>query len=439
MIDKILNLIKKFIPKKLFKTLQPAYHFLFGYLAAVWYGHPSNEMIVVGVTGTTGKTTSIFLAADMLKSAGYKVGYISTAMLGDGEKEWLNDKKMTMLGRFFTQKMLSRMKNNNCDVVVIETTSEGIAQFRHRFINYDTLLFTGLYPEHIESHGDFETYKKTKGKLFAHLKRCKSKNIKGKKIEKIIIVNADDEYADYFMNFWADKKITFGISDNAKTTKATNINSDEKGISFSINNLEIEMQLLGKFNVANALAAVCVGASLDLSLEKIKTGLEKIKGVPGRLERINEDQAFTVIVDYAFEPNAVTKLYETVKSVPHNKVIHVLGSTGGGRDRSRRPKLGKLAGENADYIIVTNEDPYDEDPAQIINDIESGVTNHELGKDFWKILDRRKAIKKALSLAQEKDIVLVTGKGSEQAMCVANGNKIPWDDRKIIREILQEL
>ncbi|HDH07652.1 MAG TPA: hypothetical protein ENG89_01375, partial [Candidatus Moranbacteria bacterium] len=320
MIDKILNLIKKFIPKKLFKTLQPAYHFLFGYLAAVWYGHPSNEMIVVGVTGTTGKTTSIFLAADMLKSAGYKVGYISTAMLGDGEKEWLNDKKMTMLGRFFTQKMLSRMKNNNCDVVVIETTSEGIAQFRHRFINYDTLLFTGLYPEHIESHGDFETYKKTKGKLFAHLKRCKSKNIKGKKIEKIIIVNADDEYADYFMNFWADKKITFGISDNAKTTKATNINSDEKGISFSINNLEIEMQLLGKFNVANALAAVCVGASLDLSLEKIKTGLEKIKGVPGRLERINEDQAFTVIVDYAFEPNAVTKLYETVKSVPHNKV-----------------------------------------------------------------------------------------------------------------------
>lgn len=445
MMDKILNFIKKLIPKEIFKALQPPYHFLFGYLAAIWHGQPSNEMVVIGVTGTTGKTTSIFLAANVLKSAGYKVGYISTAMFSDGEKEWLNDKKMTMLGKFFTQKMLSQMKNNNCEVAIIETTSEGIAQFRHRFINYDTLLFTGLYPEHIESHGGFDNYKKAKGELFNHLRRCKSKNIKGRKIDKTIIINADNKYADYFMSFWAERKIIFGTGDsefagdNLKMVKAENVNADDKGLSFTIGSMEIKTRLLGKFNVSNVLAAVCIGLSSGFTIDQIRGGLEKITNMPGRLEKINSGQKFTVIVDYAFEPNALAKLYETVKSIPHNKIIHVLGSTGGGRDRTRRPKLGKLAGENADYIIITNEDPYDEDPMQIIEDVESGIRKQELGKNYWKILDRRKAIKKALSLAREKDIVLVTGKGSEQAICVANGKKIPWDDRKIIQESLREL
>src|SRR5665647_210658 len=177
MIDSALNFIKKLIPKKIFKSLQPAYHFLMGYIAALCYGFPSEKMIVIGVTGTTGKTTTIFLLESILKNAGYKTGYVTTAMFSDGEKEWLNDKKMTMVGRFLLQKLLRKMLDNKCDVVIVETTSEGVVQFRHRFINYDKLLFTGIFPEHIESHGGFENYKAAKGKLFEHLENCRQKTI----------------------------------------------------------------------------------------------------------------------------------------------------------------------------------------------------------------------------------------------------------------------
>jgi len=376
------------------------------------------------------------MIAEILKSAGYKVGYISTALFGDGEKEWLNDKKMTMLGRFFTQRILKRMQKNKCDVAIVETTSQGIVQFRHRFINYDILLFTGLYPEHVEAHGGFEAYKKAKGELFAHLQRCQKKKIKGKEITKITIVNADDEYSEYFLDFWAEKKITYG--ENKGEIRALNISADRQGIKFSVDGAEISMQIIGKFNVMNALAAACVGFSLDVPIMEIKKGLEGISGIPGRLEKIEAGKNFTVIVDYAFEPNALAKLYETVEGLPHQKIIHVLGSTGGGRDKARRPKLGKLAGDKADCVIITNEDPYDEDPLEIINEVAAGIEDKKEGESFWKILDRREAIRKALSLAEENDVVLVTGKGSEQAMCVADGRMIPWDDRVVVKEELKK-
>ncbi len=437
------------------------YHFALGYLAAFWYGRPSEKIIVVGVTGTTGKTTTVYLAAEILKFAGLKTGYISTAMFSDGEKEWLNDKKMTMLGRFFTQKLLREMANNKCKVAIVETTSQGILQFRHRFINYDILVFTGLYPEHIDAHGSFENYKKAKGKLFAHLKNCSHKKLGGKEIIKTIIANADDEHADCFLNFWAEKKMLYtchperaerveGSNKSNKldsstklgmteVVKAEDINSDAKGLQFTVNNLQFNTSLLGEFNVTNSLAAISIAKTLGISMEKIKEGLEKMTGIPGRLEKISGGQNFTIIVDYAFEPNAVAKLYETVKNIPHNKIIQVLGSAGGGRDKARRPKLGKFAGEKADYVIITNEDPYNEDPMEIINEVSAGAENKEENIKLWKILDRREAIKKALKLAQENDIVLVTGKGCEQAICVANGEKILWDDRRVIREVLREL
>lgn len=441
MIDTILNLVKKIIPKKIFKSLQPIYHFLLGYMAALRYGFPSGKMIVIGVTGTTGKTTTIFLLESILKSAGYKTGYVTTAMFSDGEKEWLNDKKMTMVGRFLLQKLLRKMLDNKCGVAIVETTSEGVVQFRHRFINYDKLLFTGIFPEHIESHGGFENYKTAKGKLFAHLKNCKKKTINGKKIEKTIIVNGDDDHAEYFLSFWAEKKIQY--SEKNKSAKdvlvASDIVSGADGISFSVDSTKINMQIVGRFNVGNSLAAAAVASTFDIPLEEIKSGLEKIQGIPGRLEKIQEGQDFNIIVDYAFEPNAVAKLYETVKNIPHNKIIHVLGSTGGGRDRARRPILGNLADKSADLVIVTNEDPYDEDPMLIIDEVAAGVQNKKENESLWKILDRREAIKKALSLAEKNDVVLITGKGSEQAICVADGKKIPWDDRQVIREELKKI
>ncbi|MFA6171294.1 MAG: UDP-N-acetylmuramyl-tripeptide synthetase [Patescibacteria group bacterium] len=464
--DQILRQIKKIIPKKIFRFFQPAYHFLLGFLAALAYGWPSEKLIVIGVTGTTGKTTSVYLISRVLEAAGYKAGYTSTAMFNDGKKEWLNDKKMTMVGRFFTQRILSDMVKNGCQYAIVETTSEGIAQFRHRFINYDILIFTGLYPEHIESHGSFEKYEEAKGKLFAHLKNCKTKfcgekkkvertpsslkKIELKRIKKTIIANGDDEHADYFLKFWAEEKFIFKAFGNKKTNssklkaaviKCEKVSADRHGVCFTVGKLKIDLQLLGKFNAINALAAWTLGISEGISPEKLKIGLEKISGVPGRLEKIDEGQNFTVIVDYAFEPKAVIKLYELIKLIPHKRIIHVLGSAGGGRDAARRPMLGEIAARNADTVIVTNEDPYDDDPGTIIDQVALGAekSGKKLNANLFKVLDRRMGIKKALREAGEDDLVLVSGKGCEQAICAKNGEKIKWDDRQVVREEIKNL
>lgn len=466
--EKFLHIIKGFIPVKLFNALQPIYHWLLALVAAVRYGCPSNKLIVIGVTGTTGKTTSVYLIAKMLNSAGYKTGFTSTAIFNDGEKEWLNDKKMTMAGRFFTQKMLKKMVKNKCQYAIVETTSQGIEQYRHRFINYDILIFTGLYPEHIEAHGSFEKYKESKSKLFVHLKKCKTKyandkkqvikaesglkKIEANRIKKVIIVNGDDEHADYFINFWAEEKIRYTKKSDYKfnndkekllVIKFGDIKSDKDGVDFSVDNkTKIHLNQLGEYNAVNAMNAVCLGLSQEIALEKIKIGLEKIKGVPGRMEIIkNANPAFAAIIDYAFEPEALRKIYNTILKFKYNKIIHVLGSAGGGRDIARRPKLGALAGMSANIVIVTNEDPYDDDPGLIIDQVAMGAENASkiLGKDLFKIEDRREAINKALSLAGEGDIVLITGKGCEQAICMAGGVKIPWDDRKTVGEELKKL
>src|SRR5680860_860322 len=211
----MLEKIKKLIPRNLFKAVQPPYHFLVAFFAALTHHFPSRKMIVIGVTGTAGKTSTVYLIAKTLNAAGYKTGFTSTAVFSDGDKEWLNDKKMTMPGRFFIQRSLHQMLKNGCRYAIVETTSEGIKQFRHRFINYDVLVFTGLYPEHIESHGNFENYKKAKGRLFSHLSRFKNKYESSDKtvcqvktgleklnllrVKKTIIINGDDKYADYFL------------------------------------------------------------------------------------------------------------------------------------------------------------------------------------------------------------------------------------------------
>jgi UDP-N-acetylmuramoyl-L-alanyl-D-glutamate--2,6-diaminopimelate ligase len=483
--NKLLVYLKKIIPQKLFKKLQPIYHYIFNFLAALFYRFPANQLIVIGITGTTGKTTTVFMIAEMLKKAGLKVGYTSTAVFSDGNQEVSNDKKMTMLGRFFTQKMLRKMVKNKCQIAIIETTSEGAVQFRHRFINYDAMVFTGIYPEHIDSHGSFQNYKQAKLKLFQHLEECKNKklffeiNLRNdeeewkqkankliiKDLAKTSIVNLDDEFAVEFLNYSTAKiGFTKKTLTESQLKKLTNFKSDiqdsiiknksnlqiieyrflemnSQGTKFDFAGKSIQLKVLGEFNAKNATIAGAVGLFLGLSKEQIKIGLENVVGIPGRLERIEEGQNFTVIVDYAFEPVAVEKLYETISFLKPRKIIHLLGSCGGGRDVARREKLGYLAGKQADLVIITNEDPYDEDPLKIIQAVAEG--SKKAGKieekNLFLIEDRAEAIHQVIHLAEKDDVVLITGKGSEQAMAVKNGELIPWDDRQIVRKVLKKI
>jgi UDP-N-acetylmuramoyl-L-alanyl-D-glutamate--2,6-diaminopimelate ligase len=465
----MLNTVKKLFPRRLFRALQPAYHFIMGWLAALFYRFPSRKLIIIGVTGTAGKTSLVYLIAKMLSSAGYKTGFTSTTVLSDGDHEWLNDKKMTMPGRSFVQKILRRMVANGCRYAIVETTSEGIKQFRHRFINYDVVVFTSLYPEHIESHGSFEKYKEAKGRLFSHLKRGRSKYINAERVvsaaktglkkleltrvKKTIIVNGDDAEAEYFLNFWSEAKVVFSFNPQAEAglfiknlagearvddfslVRGGQVTAGADGTKLEIDGQELSLLLLGEFNATNALAAYAVGLNQSLPFEIIKLGLESVKSLAGKMERIDAGQDFQFIVDYSFEPKALEKLYSTIDLIPHNRLIHILGSTGGGRDKARRPILGRLAGAKADLVVVTNEDPYDEDPQKIIDQVAAGAeeAGKQLGQDLFMNIDRREAINKALELAKKGDLVLLTGKGAEQAICVAHGRKIPWDDREAAR------
>jgi len=383
-------------------------------------------MKVIGVTGTNGKSTVVELAAKILEEEGFRVASLSSIKFKIGEKEWQNDLKMTMPGRFKLQKFLKQALNSGCQYVVLEVTSEGIRQHRHRFIDFDVAVFTNLTPEHIEAHGGFENYKRAKGKLFQITK-------------SLHIVNLDDENTNYFLKFLADKKITYGIDreqfsgglDSAKV-RAKNIQESENGISFKVKNTEFNLKLLGEFNVYNALAAICIGISQNIDLETCKSALEKIKGIPGRMEKVISEP-FKVIVDYAFTPNALEKVYQTLQRTKNKeqrtRLICVLGSAGGGRDKWKRPVLGEIATKYCKEVFVTNEDPYDEDPMEIIEQVAKGA-----GPRAKKILDRREVIRAALKLAQPDDIVIITGKGCEPWICVAKGKKIPWDDRKVVRE-----
>jgi UDP-N-acetylmuramoyl-L-alanyl-D-glutamate--2,6-diaminopimelate ligase len=298
--------------------------------------------------------------------------------------------------------------------------------------------------------------------LFAHLKRCQTKytddknrvvkadngfkKLDANRVKKTIIVNADDQSAGYFLDFWAEEKwgykvksLKLKVESQINLVEYGEVNSNNQGITFVVGESEIKLNLFGEYNAANAMNAVCLGLSQGIKLENIIIGLEKVRSVPGRMELIkNAAPAFTVVIDYAFEPEALKKIYDTILNLEHSKIIHVLGSAGGGRDVARRPKLGKLAGEKADLVIVTNEDPYDDDPKLIIDQVAAGAlaAGKRLDENLFKIEDRREAIKKALSSADTGDLVLITGKGSEQAICVANGAKIPWDDREVVREEL---
>jgi len=431
----ILDILRKFIPSFLISW----YHFTLSLLGAFLYKFPSRKMIMIGITGTSGKSTVVDLVSRILEEAGYKVASLSSVKFKIQDKEWENTLKMTMPGRLALQKFLKQAVDANCQYCVLEVTSEGILQHRHRFIDFDVACLTNLSPEHIERHGSFENYRRAKAKLFQSLK-SKNRVLDNKEIKKISIVNIDDKNSQFFLKFPAGKKYGFGIDKEPEITdfeyvKADHIEQDFLGTKALIWGTQFDFSLLAKFNIYNALVAICVGISQGIPIEICKIALEKVKGIPGRIEVAIQDP-FKVIVDYAHTPVALQEVYEfsSNSKSKNSRMICVLGSCGGGRDKWKRPELGKIAAKFCDEIIVTNEDPYDEDPIKIIEQVFRGTS----GK-AKKILDRRVAIKEALSIAQPEDVVVITGKGSEPWMCVAGGKKISWDDRKIVKEELENL
>ena len=435
------NFIKKIMPG----FISDLYYYLLVLVGAFIYGFPSREMIVVGVTGTNGKSTVVEMIARILEEAGYKTASLSSIKFKIGEKEWLNMLKMTMPGRFAIQKFLSQAVKAGCKYAVLEITSEGIKQFRHKFIKFDGAVFTNLSPEHIESHRGYDNYRKAKEKLFEVAKG-------------IHIINVDDKNAEHFLKYRAENKYGYGIKSyeskikEVKIVKAEDVKTTESGVSFIVHGSLFIIPLMGGFNAYNALAAVCVGLWRGISLEICKKALEKITAVPGRMEIVARDP-FMVVVDYAHTPAALLNVYKTLSNLKsqisnlkntnrNSKLICVIGCCGGGRDKWKRPVLGKLAAQYCDETIITNEDPYDENPTEIIEQVANGAENISINQSnpyksvIYKILDRKEAIKKALELAKPGDSVIITGKGCEPWICVANDKKIPWDDRQIVRDEL---
>jgi len=423
----MLNLLRKIVPQFLVSW----YHFFLSFLGTFFYGFPSKKLIIIGVTGTNGKSTVVDLITRILEESGEKVCSLSSIRFKIGDKEQINDLKMTMPGRFKIQRFLKEAVVSGCRYAVLEVTSEGIKQHRHRFINFQTAIFTNLTPEHIEAHGSFEKYKEAKGKLFEATR-------------KIHILNLDDENTDYFLRFPAEVKIGYKINLDKKfefgeIVKAENPITNEAGIEFKIKDVNFKVGLLGFFNIYNCLAAITFAKSQEIPLEICKKALEKVKGIPGRMEEVISEP-FKVFVDYAFTPNALEKVYQTIRdNFKPKKLICVLGAAGGGRDKWKRPILGELAGKYCDEITITNEDPYDEDPNQILSMIKSGITKSKFPiSNFHEIMDRREAINKSLSLAKPGDAVIITGKGCETSIA-EKGKKITWDDREVVREEFKKI
>ena len=414
----MLVFLKRIVPRSIVRFFGPFYHWALARLAAYWYGYPSRGMTVIGITGTNGKSTVVELLARILEEARFRVASVSSIRFKIMDEWWPNELKMTMPGRFFLQRFLARAKRKGATHAVLEVTSQGIKQFRHCGIDWDVLLLTNITREHIEAHGSFEKYQKTKEKVFEQLEKTYRKE----EIPKIIIVNEDDKHALEFLKYNADKKLRYSL-------KNINYIFEKDGMKIMIEDIVIKTKLSGEFNIYNIMAAVTLARSLNIGFEEIQRAISKIDSIPGRFEFI-QHEPFTVVVDYAHTPDALRKVYETLKN---NNLICVLGAAGGGRDKWKRRELGQIADEFCNEIILTNEDPYDEDPNQILSEIESGIS----AKPVLKILDRKEAIAKAIDDAQRGDNVIITGKGSEPWMMGPKGTKLPWDDRNITREVLK--
>lgn len=424
----MLHLLRRIVPLPVFRV----YHFFLARLAAFVYHYPSEELIVIGVTGTNGKTTTSYLLAKALEAAGAKVGLTTTAVLKIADKEWVNPTKMTMPGRFFLQRALRNMVKAGCTYAVIETSSQGLIQSRHIGISYDVAVFTNLTPEHLEAHGGFEAYKAAKAILFQHVAKRHPKRLHGQSISRAIVLNAESEHsADYARVGDGVDEVRWYSLDAKKGLTPDEYTLTERGSDLVVQGEYGHVQLPGTYNLQNVLAALATTSLFGIPLGKALDKICEVAYVPGRFEEIALGQPYRVIIDYAYEPEALKQVYAALRLSSRARLIHVLGSCGGGRDTARRAVLGRMAAAEADIVVVTNEDPYDDDPAQIVAEVAAGAKEGGKveGETLFIVQDRREAIETAISKAQAGDVVLLTGKGNEPWICVEHGKKISWSER----------
>lgn len=429
------------IPEKLLKAIRPYYHGLLAIGASFYYSRPSGKMVVIGITGTAGKSTTTAMLAHILNSNGKKCGYITTVNFFDGNTDFTNKHGLSMPGGRMLQKNLAQMLNNGCEYAIIECTSEGLAQNRHLGINFDVALFVNLSHAHLEAHGGFGNYRQSKAKLFAVLEKCSKKTFFPK---KMIGLNLDDPMAGYFLSYPADFK--FGVSfRHVKTPGAQKVFfadmlTTSRPVEFKIEDVVFTLNMPGEFNAKNAgLAAVCANM-LGVDLGNSSKALKSFYGVKGRMENVPNSLGLEIIVDYGCEPASFAAALEAATQIPHEKLIHVFGSTGGHRDITKRFDFGRTSAQYADCIIITNDDVYDSDEQKIAADIEAGIKDFKLRKPEYEIvLDRKSAIAKALATAKKGDLILITGKGSEQFLVLPGNKRIEWDDVSVVKKELEKL
>ena len=410
--------IERLLPRQLYRALLAPYHYLWNFLAAEHNRFPARALVVIGVTGTKGKSSVTEMIAAILEEAGFMTAISSTIHFKIGREVTPNLFKMTLPGRGFIHTFLREAVDKGASHAVVELTSEAALQYRHSFLSLNALVFTNLEKEHLESHGSMENYLKAKlrlGKALVH----------SEKRPRAIIANADSPYAKPFLALSVEEQMPYSLSD-AKELRLT-----VAGIDFIYKGEHFMVPHPGEFSARNALAAIQTAEFLGIPVHTSANALQKLMLIPGRAEKIDEGQDFLAVVDYAHTPDSLSALYA---AYPQNRKICVLGNTGGGRDTWKRPEMGRIADEQCDEVFLTDEDPYDEDPEKIVN-----AMARSMSRPPTIIMDRREAIRTALAHARPGDVVLITGKGTDPYIMRANGTKEVWGDAQVVREELKKI
>jgi UDP-N-acetylmuramoyl-L-alanyl-D-glutamate--2,6-diaminopimelate ligase len=426
------KIVKKIIPSKLFKKIEPFGHLIESVIMNIIYGFPARKMHIIGVTGTNGKTTTTFLIHKMLHEAGLKVAMLSTVAYGVGDDLKPQIQHMTTEKSSILQSRLRDFRQAGAEWVVVETSSHSLAQYRNWGLLYEIAVMTNVTNDHLDYHGTFDNYLEAKRRLF----KITAKNGRG-----FGVVNTDDKAAQKFIDS-VPRSVSYGIKSGELRADNIKLASDYSSFraKIGIDEYNIKVNIPGEFNVSNSLAAVAVGRELGLSKAQIEKGIAALDGVEGRMTVVNEGQKFKVIIDFASTPDAFENFFSSVRPLVKGRLIAVFGSAGR-RDESKRAVQGEIAGRYSDEVILTEEDDRDIDGNLILNQIASGAKKAGKVKDknMFLILDRESAIKFAFTRAKSsEDVVVILGKGHEKTIERADGEH-PWNETELTKKLLKNI